>query len=166
MSKSLILTVHRTHVKHKPCIWPSSPQVQRSSVVRASDGCTVGHIGSINVGDSDFFFVLCSWDVEHRSHFFAALHQETSIFYFRGKINHKTHPDWASHTGLLHLFFRRLSPSLSCGSFSPGSTLAPILIHFMSERKQWRHNYNVLNRWDSIFKFFKKLSHMSFKWLF
>ena len=80
MSKSMILAVRRTHVKHKPCIWPSSPQVQRSSVVRASDRCTVGHIGSINVGDSDFFFVLCSWDVDHRSHFFAALHQETSIF--------------------------------------------------------------------------------------
>ena len=56
-SKSLILAVRRTHVKHKPCIWPSSPQLQRSSVVRASDRCTVGHIGLINVGDSDFF--LC-----------------------------------------------------------------------------------------------------------
>ena len=55
VSKSLIQAVRRTHVKHKPCIWPSSPQVQRSSVVRASDRCTVGHIGSINVGDSDFF---------------------------------------------------------------------------------------------------------------
>ena len=53
-AKSLILAVRRTHVKHKPCIWPSSPQVQRSSVVKASDRCTVGHIGSINVGDSDF----------------------------------------------------------------------------------------------------------------
>ena len=84
MSKSMILAVRRTHVKHKPCIWPSSPQVQCSSVVKASDRCTVGHIGSINVGDSDFFFVLCSWDVDHRSHFFAALHQETSIFK-RGK---------------------------------------------------------------------------------
>ena len=55
MSKSLILAVRRTHVKHKPCIWPSLPQVQRSSVVRASDRCTVGHIGSITVGDSGFF---------------------------------------------------------------------------------------------------------------
>ena len=57
MSKSLILAVRRTHVKHELCIWPSSPQVQRSSVVRASDRCTVGHIGSIPVGDSDFFFL-------------------------------------------------------------------------------------------------------------
>ena len=55
VAKSLILAVRRTHVKHKPCIWPSSPQVQRSSVVRASDRCTVGHIGSIKVRDSDFF---------------------------------------------------------------------------------------------------------------
>ena len=84
VAKSLILAVRRTHVKHKPCIWPSSPQVQRSSVVRASDRCTVGHIGSINVGDSDFFFVPCSWDVDHRSHFFAELRQETFIFK-RGK---------------------------------------------------------------------------------
>ena len=55
MSKSLILAVRRTHVKHKPCIWPSSPQVQSSSVVRASDQRTVAYIGSITVGDSDFF---------------------------------------------------------------------------------------------------------------
>ena len=55
-----IADLSKTHVKHKPCIWPSSPQVQCSSVVKASDRCAVGHIGSINVGDSDFFFVLCS----------------------------------------------------------------------------------------------------------
>ena len=27
-----------------------------------------------------FYFVLCSWDVDHRSHFFAERGQETSIF--------------------------------------------------------------------------------------
>ena len=33
----LILAVGWTHVIHEPCIWPSSPRVLRSSVVRASD---------------------------------------------------------------------------------------------------------------------------------
>ena len=35
--------VRRTHVIHKPCTWPSSPQVLRSSVVRASDHCMEDH---------------------------------------------------------------------------------------------------------------------------
>ena len=32
-----------THVIHEPCIWPISPQVLRSSVVRASKWCMEGH---------------------------------------------------------------------------------------------------------------------------
>ena len=35
--------VRRTHVIHKPCTWPSSPQVLCSSVVRASDHCMEDH---------------------------------------------------------------------------------------------------------------------------
>ena len=82
--------------------------------------------------------------IDHRSHFFAALHQETSIFkrgkYFSFTLGVK---ESISHThiGLFHKRefnsnFRKTIPVFSCGSFSPGSTLAPILIHFMSERKQ------------------------------
>ena len=43
ISTLLIQAVCRAHVIHKPCIWPSSPQVLCSSVVRASDQCTEGH---------------------------------------------------------------------------------------------------------------------------
>lgn len=40
-NKSLILAVRRTQVIHEPCCtWQSSPQVPRSSVVRASHRCT------------------------------------------------------------------------------------------------------------------------------
>ena len=39
----LILVVRRTHVLREPCIWPCSPRVLRSLVVRASDKCTEGH---------------------------------------------------------------------------------------------------------------------------
>ena len=35
----LILAVRRTHAIHEPCIWPSSPQVLHTSVVRVSDWC-------------------------------------------------------------------------------------------------------------------------------
>ena len=39
----MIPAVRRVHVIHEPCKWPSSLQVSRSSVVRASDRCTEGH---------------------------------------------------------------------------------------------------------------------------
>ena len=32
-----------TIIIHKPCTWPSSPRVLRSSVVRVSDGCSERH---------------------------------------------------------------------------------------------------------------------------
>ena len=69
----MILAVRRTHVIHEPCIWPSSPPVLCSSVVRASDRCTEGKaLGSIPVGD--FFLVLCLWHVDQLiSHFFTGL---------------------------------------------------------------------------------------------
>ena len=51
-----------------------------------------------------------------------------NTFYIRDEIKHKPHPDWSC--------LLKTIPVLSCGSFSRGSTLAPILIHFMSERKQ------------------------------
>ena len=53
VDKSLILAVRRTHVIHEPYTWQSSPQVLRSSVIRASHRCMV--IGSISVGDAVFF---------------------------------------------------------------------------------------------------------------
>ena len=42
ISTLLILAVHMTYVIHEPVpfIWPSSPRVLRTSVVRASDRCT------------------------------------------------------------------------------------------------------------------------------
>ena len=43
ISTLLILAVRRTHVIHEPCIWPSSPQVLHTSVVRASDWCMEDH---------------------------------------------------------------------------------------------------------------------------
>ena len=43
ISTLLILAVRRTHVIHEPCIWPSSPRVLRTSVVRASDRCMEDH---------------------------------------------------------------------------------------------------------------------------
>ena len=52
----LILAIRRTHVIHEPCNWPSSPQVLRSSVVRACDRCTEGHRFN-SYRESDFF--LC-----------------------------------------------------------------------------------------------------------
>ena len=42
ISTYLILAVRRTHVILEPWIWPSSPRVLRSSVVRASDRCRKG----------------------------------------------------------------------------------------------------------------------------
>ena len=89
MSNSLILAVHSTHVKHKPCIWPRSPQVQRSSVVRASDQCTVGHIGSINVVDLNFS-VSSAPEMLITALFFSPK-GEIFFFYFRGQIRHKPH---------------------------------------------------------------------------
>ena len=50
VDKSLILAVRRTHVIHEPYTWQSSPQVLRSSVIRASHRCTV--IDSISVGNA------------------------------------------------------------------------------------------------------------------
>ena len=68
-----ILAVRRTHLIHEPCIWPSSPQVLRSSVVGTSNWCTEGH--KFNpCWDSDFFFVPCLCHVDHIiSHFFTEL---------------------------------------------------------------------------------------------
>ena len=43
ISTYLMLAVRRTHVILEPWIWPSSPRVLRSSVVRASDRCRKGH---------------------------------------------------------------------------------------------------------------------------
>ena len=43
ISTLLILTVCRTRVIHEPCMWPSSPRVHRSSVVRTSDRFTENH---------------------------------------------------------------------------------------------------------------------------
>ena len=75
VDSGLFLRVFRTkaNIFIHSCIWPSSPQLQRSSVVRASDRCTVGHIGLINVGDSDFFLcpvlMRCWWQISflHRT---------------------------------------------------------------------------------------------------
>ena len=42
-SLCMTLPIGRTHVIHEPCNKPFSPQVLRSSVVRASDRCTESH---------------------------------------------------------------------------------------------------------------------------
>ena len=74
-----ILAVRKTHVIHEPCIRPNSLRVLRIAEVRASDRCTEGHCVSIPVGDSEFFFVQCSWHVDHIiSHFFT----ELKIYHF------------------------------------------------------------------------------------
>ena len=50
-----------------------SPRVHRSSVVRVSERCTEG-LRFNPLGDADFFFVRCSWHVDHNaSHFFTEL---------------------------------------------------------------------------------------------
>ena len=65
-----ILAVPGMHVIHEPCIWPISPQVLRSSVVRASDGCTEGHRFNSSRG---LRFFLCPILVTCWSHHFSSL---------------------------------------------------------------------------------------------
>ena len=73
----LILAVSRTHAIHEPCIWCSSPRVLYSSIV-IEYLTSVEVIGSVSVGDSDFFFVLCLWHDDHI----------TSLFFTELKIHH------------------------------------------------------------------------------
>ena len=83
----LIPAVRMTHVIHEPvpCIWPSSPRVLRTSVVRASDRCTEDRtcVGSISVGESDFFcLVLVTCWLHHfswTSKTFARLRQKKKL---------------------------------------------------------------------------------------
>ena len=65
-----IIAVRRMHVIREPCIWPCSPQVLRSSVVRASNQCMEGH--RFNSGRGLRFF-LCSMLMTCRSHHFSSL---------------------------------------------------------------------------------------------
>ena len=75
ISTLLIQAVCRAHVIHKPCIWPSSPQVLCSSVVRASDQCTEGHRFSSFPG---LRFFLCPMLVTCWSHHFLILPKSAS----------------------------------------------------------------------------------------
>ena len=70
LSSVKILAVPGMHVIHEPCIWPISPQVLRSSVVRASDGCTEGHRFNSSRG---LRFFLCPILVTCWSHHFSSL---------------------------------------------------------------------------------------------
>ena len=85
ISTLLILAVHRTH---EPCIWPSSPRVLHSSVVRVYDRCTEGHTFNSCRGLRFFFFVLSSWHVDDiMSHFFT----EVKIYMYHHSIFIKHH---------------------------------------------------------------------------
>ena len=75
ISTLLIQAVCRAHVIHKPCIWPSSPQVLCSSVVRASDQFTEGHRFSSFPG---LRFFLCPVLVTCWSHHFLILPKSAS----------------------------------------------------------------------------------------
>ena len=62
-----VQAVCRRHVIHKPIVWPSSPRVSRSLVVRASDRCREGHGFESCLGLR--FFVSRSWQDEHYRHY-------------------------------------------------------------------------------------------------
>ena len=71
---------------HKPCIWPSSPQVLCSSVVRASDRCMEGHTGGrlIPVGDSDFSW-SCARDMLITVFLISSMSLKFTIFVYLSK---------------------------------------------------------------------------------
>ena len=68
-----------THVIHEPCMWSSSPQVLRSSVVRESDRCTQGHRFNSCQGLRVF---LCLLLVTCWTHHFSFLHRASNSPYF------------------------------------------------------------------------------------
>ena len=57
------LVLRRTHVIREPCMWLSSPQALRSSVIRASKRCAEGHRLNFDRG-LKFFLSPCSRDVD------------------------------------------------------------------------------------------------------
>ena len=66
-----ILALPRRHVIHQLCIEPSSSQIVRSSVVRASDRCTEGHRFNTCLG---LRFFPCPMLVTCWSRHFSLLH--------------------------------------------------------------------------------------------
>ena len=71
ISTLLIWAVCRTHVIHEPCIWPSSPWHKSFITHWLGHRTSVQKVtGSIPFRNSDFFFVLCLWYLDHIiSHF-------------------------------------------------------------------------------------------------